>query len=229
MTKVDKSMIIGDILRVDATIAPILMAAGMHCIGCPSAQGESLDQAAMVHGIDADELVVKNILYFDQKAKILEGMGVDYLFNIPFNEKIKNMDPLDFIDDILIDKFKMKQAFCGFNFRFGYKAAGTPEVLMREGIEKGFGIHVLEPFKIDGELVSSTFIRELIAEGKVDLCQKYMGRYYSIDGEVVVGNKIGRTIGFPTANLEIDKSKCIPAKGVYYTNVSIKGKIFKGK
>lgn len=69
MTEVNKDMIIADILAVDATIAPILMAAGMHCIGCPSAQGESLDQAAMVHGIDADELVVKINEYLANKAK----------------------------------------------------------------------------------------------------------------------------------------------------------------
>ncbi|MGN0711954.1 MAG: bifunctional riboflavin kinase/FAD synthetase [Anaerovoracaceae bacterium] len=167
--------------------------------------------------VNAGELVVKNILYFDEKAKIIENLGVDYLFNIPFDTNIKNMEPVDFIDKILIGKFKMKQAYCGFNYRFGYKAAGTPEVLMHEGIRKGFGIHVLEPFKIDGNLVSSTFIRELIAEGRVDLCEKYMGHNYTIGGEVVVGNKIGRTIGFPTSNLIIDESMVTPSNGVYVT------------
>lgn len=162
-------------------------------------------------------LEVKNILYFDEKAKILEDMGVDYLFNIPFDEKIKKMEPIEFIDDILIDKFNMKQAFCGFNFRFGHKASGNPEILMKEGIDKGFGIHILEPFKIDGKVVSSTYIRQIIADGRVDLCPKYMGRYYTIDGEVVVGNKIGRTIGFPTSNLVIDENMITPPNGVYVT------------
>ncbi len=69
MTKVDKSMIIGDILRIDATVAPILMAAGMHCIGCPSAQGESLEQAAMVHGLDSDKLVNTINEYLEKKAQ----------------------------------------------------------------------------------------------------------------------------------------------------------------
>lgn len=69
MTKVDKDMLIGDILRADATIAPILMAAGMHCIGCPSAQGESLEQAAMVHGLDADQLVNRINDYLEVKNK----------------------------------------------------------------------------------------------------------------------------------------------------------------
>ena len=166
---------------------------------------------------------VKNILYPHEKARIIESMGVDYLFNIPFTEEIKTMAAIDFIDKILIDKFRMKQAYCGFNYRFGYKAEGTPEVLMHEGIEKGFGLHVLEPFEIDGNLVSSTFIRELISEGKVNLCPKYMGRNYAIEGNVVVGNKIGRTIGFPTSNLIIDEGMVSPSNGVYVTNCIYNG------
>ncbi len=173
--------------------------------------------------VNCGELVVKNILYFDEKAKIIEDLGVDYLFNIPFDEYIRQMKPISFIDNILIGKFKMKQAYCGFNYRFGYKAEGTPEILMHEGIEKGFGIHVLEPFKIDENLVSSTFIRNLIAEGKIDQCIKYMGRNYSIGGEVVVGNKIGRTIGFPTSNLIIDENMVTPPNGVYVTYCTYNG------
>lgn len=173
--------------------------------------------------VNSGELVVKNILYFDEKARIIEHLGIDYLFNIPFDEYIRLMKPIDFIDNILIGKFKMKQAYCGFNYKFGYKAEGTPEILMHEGIEKGFGIHVLEPFQIDGNLVSSTFIRNLIAEGKVDQCMKYMGRNYAIGGEVVIGNKIGRTIGFPTSNLIIDESMVTPPNGVYVTFCTYNG------
>ncbi len=174
--------------------------------------------------VNCGELIVKNILYFDEKAKIIENLGVDYLFNIPFDEQIRQMKPIDFIDHVLIGKFNMKQAYCGFNYKFGYKAEGTPEVLMHEGIQKGFGIHVLEPFQIDGNLVSSTFIRNLIAEGRVDQCMKYMGRNYAIGGEVVVGNKIGRTIGFPTSNLIIDESMVTPPNGVYVTYCTYNGK-----
>lgn len=173
--------------------------------------------------VNAGELTVKNILYFDEKARIIETLGVDYLFNIPFDEYIRSMCPTSFIDDILIAKFKMKQAYCGFNYRFGYKAEGTPEHLIHEGIQKGFGIHILEPFEIDGNLVSSTFIRNLIADGKVEQCIKYMGRNYTIGGEVVVGNKIGRTIGFPTSNLIIDETMVTPPNGVYVTYCTYNG------
>ena len=166
---------------------------------------------------------VKNILYPDQKITILENMGVDYMFNIPFTMEILSMDPIEFIDKILVEKFNIREAYCGFNYTFGYKASGTPEVLMREGIKRGFGIHVQEPFMIDGIVVSSTYIRQLIEEGRMEECTKFMGRMYSIDGEIMVGNKLGRTIGFPTCNTVVDESMITPPNGVYITMCTIDG------
>lgn len=166
---------------------------------------------------------VKNILYADEKANIIDSMGIDYLFNIPFTQEILHMSPESFIDDILIDKFMIKEAYCGFNYHFGYKASGTPEILMKEGLKKGFGIHVQEPYKINDIVVSSTYIRGLIEEGKMEECAEFMGRLYSIGGEVVVGNKLGRTIGFPTSNIMIDESMASPSNGVYITYCNYNG------
>ncbi|MBK5253282.1 MAG: bifunctional riboflavin kinase/FAD synthetase [Peptostreptococcaceae bacterium] len=160
---------------------------------------------------------VKSILYPNEKARILRELGVDYLYNIEFNEEIMNTDSVAFIDDILIDKMNMKEAVCGFNYRFGKFALGTPEVLMREGIVKGYGIHILEPVKIEGEIVSSTLIRNLIESGEMVRCKKFMGRNYVIGGKVVVGNKLGRTLGFPTSNITVDKNMVTPPNGVYVT------------
>lgn len=166
---------------------------------------------------------VKNILYPDQKISILESMGVDYLFNIPFTEEILAMEPVTFIDEILVKKFNIREAYCGFNYSFGHKASGTPEILMHEGILRGFGIHVQEPYTIDGIVVSSTYIRQLIAEGRMEECTKFMGRMYSIDGDVAVGNKIGRTIGFPTCNTVVDDTMIAPPNGVYITMCTVNG------
>ncbi|MCI6820255.1 MAG: bifunctional riboflavin kinase/FAD synthetase [Clostridiales bacterium] len=166
---------------------------------------------------------VKNILYAEEKAKIIESMGVDYMFNIPFTQEILQMSPEAFIDEILIRKFRIREAYCGFNYSFGYKASGTPEVLMHEGLKKGFGIHVQEPYKIDDIIVSSTYIRSLIEEGDMERCAKFMGRLYEIGGEVVVGNKLGRTIGFPTSNIMIDESMVSPPNGVYITYCTYNG------
>lgn len=173
--------------------------------------------------IMAGETIVKNILYPEEKAQIIESLGVDYLFNIPYTDDIRTMSPEDFIDKLLLEKFKMKEAYCGFNYHFGYKAQGNPEMLMKEGLKKGFGIHIQEPVMIDGNVVSSTFIRSLIEEGKVSEIRKYMGRPYSIGGEVVVGNKLGRTIGFPTSNIMIDEDMVTPPNGVYTTFCTYNG------
>lgn len=169
------------------------------------------------------ETAVKNILYADEKARIIEEMGVDYLFNIPFTREILSMSPESFVEEILVGKFHIREAYCGFNYRFGYKAEGTPQVLMEEGMKHDFGIHVQEPYRIDGVLVSSTYIRELIERGDMEECARFMGRLYAIGGEVVVGNKLGRTIGFPTSNIMIDETMATPPNGVYITCCTYNG------
>jgi len=166
---------------------------------------------------------VKNILYAEEKMRILEEMGVDYVFNIPFTEEILCMSPEEFIDRILVEKFNIREAYCGFNYSFGYKASGTPEVLMHEGLKRGLGIHVQEPYLIDGIVVSSTYIRQLIEEGRMEEATKFMGRMYAISGEIVMGNKLGRTIGFPTCNTLVDDTMVTPPNGVYITTCTIDG------
>lgn len=167
---------------------------------------------------------IKNILYRNEKAEIMESLGVDYMVNIPFTNEIMNMRPEEFIQEILIRRFNMKGAFCGFNYKFGVKASGDPDVLRRVGEDAGFLVFEMAPFKIHGEPVSSSLIRTLIASGRVELCKKYMGRNYEIGGEVVVGNRLGRKLGFPTSNIVIDTTMVTPPNGVYVTYVDYNGK-----
>lgn len=176
----------------------------------------------------AGKSIIKNIMYPEDKAEIIKSLGIDYLFSLEFDKFIQHLSAEEFVQKLLIDAFKMKEAYCGFNYHYGYKAEGSPETLIKAGVRDGFGIHVLEPYKIDGNLVSSTLIRELIAEGKVGECKKYMGRNYTVGGEVVVGNKIGRTIGFPTSNLLIDETMVTPAHGVYVTYCKYNGVEYQG-
>ena len=107
-----------------------------------------------------------------------------------------NMSPERFVQEILVDKFRIREAYCGFNYTFGHKAQGTPEVLMQEG--RKHGVRDPHPGAVQNRriVVSSTYIRELIKDGKLEECHRFMGRMYAIGGEVVVGNKLGRTIGF---------------------------------
>ena len=167
---------------------------------------------------------VKNIQYQHEKAEKMAELGVDYLFNIPFTEEIMRMSPEAFIKDILVDRMRIKEAYCGFNYRFGSKASGNPETLMREGLKLGFGIHVQEAYVIDGIVVSSTEIRKYIAEGDMEACNRFLGRIYTIDGVVIEGNRLGRTIGFPTCNIPADSSMAIPPNGVYITTCTVGGK-----
>ena len=166
---------------------------------------------------------VKNILYKDEKAQIIESLGVDYMVSVEFTKQIMNMEPQDFIDELLIDKLNMKEAFCGFNYRFGHRAAGNPDFLRQAGKAYGFNVTEIEPFSINGNVVSSSMIRTLIAGGRVEDCKTYMGRNYAIGGEVVVGNRLGRTLGFPTSNLVIDPDMVTPPNGVYVTYCTYNG------
>ena len=150
--------------------------------------------------------------------------GVAKVKNIPFTHEIMTMIPKDFIEKILLDKFNMKAAFCGFNYRFGLKAAGNPDVLREFGRKDGFTVSEMEPFKIKDNIVSSSMIRTLIASGQVERCETYMGRNYEIGGEVVVGNRLGRKLGFSTSNLVIDETMVTPPNGVYVTYVDYNGK-----
>jgi len=166
---------------------------------------------------------VENIIYNEEKATLIEAFGVDYLFDIPFTKEIQTMEAESFVKDLIVGRFKAAETFCGFNYKFGYKAAGNVKLLKALAKELGFTANEVHPVTVDGEVVSSTLIRGLIKSGEVDECIHYLGRNYSIGGEVVVGNKLGRTIGFPTSNIMIDENMITPPNGVYITNAIYNG------
>ena len=166
---------------------------------------------------------VKSILTEDRKSEIIESLGVDYLFNVPFTEELMNLEAEDFVKEILVDRLNVKTAFCGFNYQFGARAFGTPEILEIYGEKYGFDVFEMAPFEIDGKVVSSSLIRLLISKGYVNRCEEFMGRNYEVGGEVVVGNRLGRSLGFPTSNLNIDETMVTPPNGVYTTYCDYKG------
>lgn len=169
----------------------------------------------------AGNSVVRNIIYEDEKIEILEDMGVDYLFSISF-EEIMKLSPQDFVDKVLIERFRIDTAVCGFNFTYGYKAAGTADML--RGMAAGrFNVAVVDPVKVNGQVVSSTLIREKIMNGDVEAVPELLGRNFTIRGTVIHGNEIGRTIGFPTCNIVIDESMAALPNGVYMTYCYVEG------
>jgi riboflavin kinase/FMN adenylyltransferase len=171
----------------------------------------------------AGSIVVRNIQYPEDKAAMIEALGVDYLFSLPFTEQICRMRREAFAEELLCGVFRMAEAFCGFNFHYGYRAEGDAESLRASGARLGFPVHVMEAVRADGELVSSSLIRSLIAEGRVEECSRFLGRNYSVKGEVIEGNRIGKSLGFPTLNMRMDPCMAAPAHGVYVTECVTEG------
>ena len=169
----------------------------------------------------AGKTVIKNIMTFEEKAEQLEKLGVENLFSPVFDDAIRTKSALDFVKDILVDRFHTKHAVCGFNYRFGYKAEGDADRLAQLGREFGYGVSVIPEIRINGNTVSSTLIRTIIDEGKIDEYKDYTGRLYCIDGKVVQGKHLGRRIGFPTVNLSLDTTEAFPKNGVYITQTTV--------
>ena len=161
------------------------------------------------------------------KMRMLEETGIDVVVNIPFDEKIMKTRPIDFIDGILIGTLNAGAVCCGFNYRFGDMASGDAEFLREYGEKRGMDVYVHAPVVKYGETVSSTAVRQLIEDGKMELCEKYLGRPYSLSGTVVKGNSLGAKIGFPTANFCVPDMLVIPPDGVYITDTVIGEKTYR--
>ena len=177
----------------------------------------------LIKGTTPPKLLMDN----ESKEEILESLGVDLIYFEEFNEEYMKLTPEGFIK-YLCEKFKVKGIVVGFNYRFGYKNIGNIEMLKELSTKYGYELYVMEPCNYEDEVISSTRIRNELFNGNVDKAMKMLNRPYIIKGKVVHGKKLGRTIGFPTANLDYSKGILIPSKGVYYTNVEWQGKIYKG-
>ena len=159
----------------------------------------------------------------NKKNELLKNLGVDEVYYLEFNEKLQNLSAEEFINNIL-KKLNVDKVFCGFDYRFGFKGLGTPDLIKDSGIE----VIVLEKEKIDEEKISTTVLKEFVRKGEFSKYNEYTGRFYSISGLVVKGRQLGRTINFPTANLELDGKYLLPdTNGVYTTKIKVNNKIYK--
>lgn len=156
----------------------------------------------------------------EERLDLLTPLGLDYAVIFPFSLETSQIRARDFAQ-LLIDHLRMQEIFCGKDFALGYKREGTVDFLRALGAEKGFTVHVVEPKQFDGEIISSTQIRQLVAQGVIDQATRFLGRYPSVRGRVIKGNQRGRQLGYPTANLAIAERRLIPANGIYATRVKI--------
>ena len=154
----------------------------------------------------------KLIMSGEVKRDVIDGLGVDEMVVIPFDEEFSTIPAEGFIEQVLLERLGAERVSVGENFRFGAKAKGDPEML--EGRSE-FETRVVPLIEVDGETVSSSRIRALVAAGEVDEALRCLGAPFMLEGEVVEGDKRGRELGFPTANLVPDDRLVIPGHGVY--------------
>lgn len=162
-----------------------------------------------------------------KKTEVLNKNGIDIVCFKEFDYEFMKMSPKEFVE-FLVLKYNAKGIVVGFNYKFGYKNLGNIELLKELQEQYGYELYVMDACLYKEEIVSSTRIRKAISDGDVLEASKMLNRPYSLIGEVIDGRKIGRTIGFPTANLKYDKNFILPGIGVYYTNIKVNNKIYKG-
>lgn len=228
--------------RLDSAVATIGTFDGVHyghqkiirrlCELARSTGGESVILTFFPHPrliIDPENQDLKMINTIDEKAKILAGLGVDHLIITPFTRDFSNLSPNEYIEHILVNTIGIKHLIVGYDHRFGKdRAGGMPE--LEAGAKKhDYQIEVIPEQDINDVAVSSTKIRKALLEGDVALAAEYLGYHFSLFGRVIKGDKIGRTIGFPTANIFIEESyKLIPSDGIYAVTIEMAGQTYKG-
>lgn len=187
---------------------------------------------AKKHNLISIAIVIKkkniSIYNTDENNNYIKTLGINYIIIIDFLPEFYKMEAKEFFNK-LIEYYNMKHIAVGMDFAFGKDRIGDTEFLKKYAKEYNIGVSFIKFLNYKGTKISSSNIRDFLSEGKINNVNKMLGREYSISGLVVHGNALGRKIGYPTANLEIQKNIFIPKMGVYGSTVKIgnKGKIYK--
>lgn len=150
----------------------------------------------------------------EEKAAYLAALGVDALVTHPFNHDVAAIRAADFVER-LVTHARLTELWCGADFALGHGREGNVEFLRALGEQRGFTVHVMPPVLIDGEVISSSRIRQTLRDGAVEQATRYLGRPFRLEGQVVQGAQRGRRLGIPTANLAVSEEHAVPAVGVY--------------
>ena len=165
----------------------------------------------------------------EEKIELLKAQGVDYCIMLDFTVELSQLSALSFMKDILQQRYNVSTLIIGYDHRFGHNRSEGFEDYVRYGQQIGMNVYRSQACMIDDLNISSSLVRTHLLEGKIDLSTRYLGYNYSIEGVVVGGYRVGRTIGFPTANLDLRESnKLIPSDGVYAVRVEVKGCLYAG-
>ncbi len=174
-----------------------------------------------------EEEDVKVLTTNEEKMHMFDSFGIDYLIECPFTQEVMSMEPEDFIR-MLVNKLSVKCIVAGEDFCFGHNRRGNYQMLKEYAKLLSYEAIILPKIKEDERDISSTYVREEIAEGRIEKANKLLGYPYFVSGIVEHGNRLGRTIGFPTINIIPPANKLLPDFGVYITKVTIDGKSYQG-
>jgi riboflavin kinase/FMN adenylyltransferase len=163
----------------------------------------------------------QNLTPLDDKLELFSTMGIEYVYLVNFTLTFARISPFEFVERVLVP-LGLHSILVGFDFTFGHEGKGTPESLRQMGQDK-YAVEIIPPFHFAGEKVSSTHIRRHLCEGDIEAANHLLGRSYRICGQVVTGEGRGRTIGFPTANIQPMDHYLIPKKGVYAVRCRVNG------
>lgn len=166
----------------------------------------------------------RTILTGKEREQHLMQMGMEILIECPFVPELSSMEPECFIKEVLVEKLHAKYIAVGSDFRFGYRRKGDCTLLKSLSKEYGYEVEVIEKEVFGEKVISSTYIRQLLGCGDMELVEKLLGYPYYVSGTVIHGQALGRTIGIPTTNILPDEEKMLPPNGVYLTRTIIDGK-----
>lgn len=176
-----------------------------------------------------DQKDLKLLTLVEEKLDLLENYGVDVTVVYPFDKSFSNIEARQYIEEILLKNLKVKYLVIGYDHHFGKDRGGNIKLLQQYKSEYGYEVEEIDALDIDHIAISSSKIRHALEEGKIDLANNFLGHYYFLYAEVVEGKKLGRTIGYPTANLKIEGTdKLIPKIGVYFVEVLFDNRQFYG-
>lgn len=197
-----------------------------------SSQGESVVLTYWPHPrtvVANDSQNLKLLSTLDEKIALLDQAGIDHLVIIPFTRSFSQLSSEEFIQQILIDKIGTKKLVIGYDHRFGKDRQGGFDYIKAHQREYGFEVEEIPRQDVEAVGVSSSKIRIALGDGHIQTASLFLGRLYSLTGTIVKGKQLGRTIGFPTANLQVDDpSKLVPANGVYAVDVVYKNQRLGG-
>jgi len=179
--------------------------------------------------LQPENQTLKLLTTFEEKAALLAAEGVHHLLRIPFTKEFSQISSQEFIHDILVGTIGTKKLVIGYDHRFGHNREGSFEQLLVNGPGYGFAVEEISRQDVDDMAVSSSKIRQALNQGAVDTAAHLLGRPYSLRGVVVKGDQLGRVLGFPTANIDVDsRHKLIPADGIYAVTVQHHARQYRG-